>query len=73
MLALDPAPKVARLGRDVLRIAQYELSFAAAGGGGGAGGGGAYGANGSLSPRRGESGVGELGAAAAAGRAVYAG
>ncbi|KAG2485410.1 hypothetical protein HYH03_015896 [Edaphochlamys debaryana] len=47
-LALDPAPKVARLGRDVLRIAQFELSFAAAPGAG------AYAANGSLSPRRGD-------------------
>ena len=27
MLALDPSPKVAKLGRDVLRISQYELSF----------------------------------------------
>ncbi|KAG2445405.1 hypothetical protein HXX76_000027 [Chlamydomonas incerta] len=67
MLALDPAPKVARLGRDVLRIAQYELSFAslAPGGGGGAGGGGGggpFGANGSVSPRRGESGVGAFAA-----------
>ncbi|GLC71947.1 hypothetical protein PLESTF_001187700 [Pleodorina starrii] len=55
MLALDPAPKVARYGRDVLRIAQYELSFAATGG--------AYGAaNGSLSPRRGDTTVGSFAA-----------
>ncbi|PNH07533.1 Regulatory-associated protein of TOR 1 [Tetrabaena socialis] len=56
MLALDPAPKVARLGRDVLRIAQYELSFAAAAGGGYGG------ANGSLSPRRNETAVGSFAA-----------
>ncbi|GAX72618.1 hypothetical protein CEUSTIGMA_g74.t1 [Chlamydomonas eustigma] len=27
MLALDPSPKVAKMGREVLRISQYELSF----------------------------------------------
>ncbi|GFR43035.1 hypothetical protein Agub_g4039, partial [Astrephomene gubernaculifera] len=52
MLALDPAPKVARLGRDVLRIAQYELSFASAASAPGSGFGPP---NGSLSPRRGDS------------------
>ncbi|KAG1677758.1 hypothetical protein FOA52_001070 [Chlamydomonas sp. UWO 241] len=60
MLALDPSPKVAKMGRDVLRIAQYELVFerptatpasvAAAGqyGGGGGGGGGGAGYAGTL-------------------------
>ncbi|GLI58486.1 hypothetical protein VaNZ11_000217 [Volvox africanus] len=55
MLALDPAPKVARYGRDVLRIAQYELSFASTGGT-------HFAASGSLSPRRGDSSVGSFAA-----------
>eukprot|EP00798_Chlamydomonas_sp_ICE-L_P020688 gene20688-27484_t len=49
MLALDPSPKVAKLGRDVLRIAQYELNFVG-GFGAVADGGPSSSSNGSSSP-----------------------